>query len=220
MTQPTAFSYSRLNNFDECPKKFHALAIAKTYKEKETEAMSYGKAVHKALELRVAHGKPLPGHLAHLEPLSQSIVGDPGIKRTELQMAINAALEPTDWFAKDVYCRAIADLAVDRGRFAALFDYKTGKKSEDFMQLKLTSVLYFQHQPEVERIKCAFVWIKDKSVSTIDISRDEAGEVWSEMAPRIERYQAAFREDEFPPRPGRHCRWCVVKGCPYWEGKV
>lgn len=212
----TAFSYSRLNNFEQCPKKFYATAIAKSVKEPETEAMNYGKAVHKALELRVTRSQPLPAHLAHLEGIVAPLAESPGTKRAEFQMAINGSLEPTGWFDKDVYCRAIADLVVDRGTKAALLDYKTGKKSDDFMQLKLTGSLYFQHASEVEQITCAFVWTKDKSVTKCVIKRDEMSDLWSDLSPRIERYQTAFRNQEFPPRPGRHCKWCPVKACPHW----
>lgn len=212
----TAFSYSRLGNFEQCPKKFYATSIAKTFKEPETEQMNYGKAVHKALELRVARETPLPSHLAYLEPVVAPLAASPGTKKAEFQMAINASLEPTGWFDKDVYCRAIADLVVDRGTKAALFDYKTGKKADDFTQLKLTGSLYFQHAPEVETITCAFVWTKDKSVTRCVIKREEMADLWSGLSPRIERYQKAFRDHDFPPRPGRHCKWCPVKSCPNW----
>lgn len=212
----TAFSYSRLSNFEQCPKKFYATSIAKTFKEPETDAMNYGKAVHKALELRVTKNLALPSHLSHLEGIVAPLAASPGTKRAEFQMAINASMEPTGWFEKDVYCRAIADLVVDRGTKAALLDYKTGKKSDDFMQLKLTGSLYFQHASEVEQITCAFVWTKDKSVTKCVIKRDEMGDLWSDLSPRIERYQTAFRNQDFPPRPGRHCKWCPVKACPHW----
>jgi RecB family exonuclease len=212
----TAFSYSRLNNFEQCPKKFYAISIAKTFKEEESEAMTYGSAVHKALELRVARGTPLPGHLTHLEPVVAPLAASPGTKKAEFQMAINGSMEPVSWFGKDVYCRAIADLVVDRGTKAALFDYKTGKKSDDFMQLKLTGSLYFQHAPAVQQITLAFIWTKDKTITKTVIERDEMGELWSALMPRVDRYQEAFRTMDFPPRPGRHCRWCPVKSCPSW----
>ena len=212
----TAFSYSRLNNYEQCPKKFYAVSIGKTYKEEESEAMNYGKAVHKALELRVSQKTPLPLHLAHLEALVAPLAASPGAKRAEFQMAINDSMEPVGWFAKDVYCRAVADLVIDRGRRGALFDYKTGKKSADFTQLKLTGSLLFQHSPALETITCAFVWTKDKSVTKCTIRRDEMAGLWSDLAPRVNRFQEAFRSMDFPPRPGRHCRYCPVKSCPNW----
>lgn len=218
--KPTAFSFSRLKNFDECPKKFHNLSISKRYKEKESEQMLHGSAVHKALELRVKLGRPLPDYLSHLEPLCVALLRGDGVRHTELQMAVNASLEPVDWFSKDAYCRAIADLLIDAGRKALLFDYKTGKKSEEFIQLKLTAALYFQHAPDVETIKATYIWTKDRTISDpVTIERADVADIWSELSPRIDRYQLAFQKEEFPPRPGRQCKWCIVDSCPYWEGK-
>jgi hypothetical protein len=214
-----AFSFSRLNNFETCPKKFHATSIAKSFKEQPSAAMDYGKAVHKALELRVGRGVPLPDHLGHLEGIAYQLFNTPGLKETELQMAINESHEPVGWFDKDVYCRSIADLAINVGTKAALFDYKTGKKSGEFLQLKLTGALYFQHHPKIESIKCAFVWTKDRSVTMDVLRREQLPDVWSAIAPRVDRYQEAFAKTEFPPRPGYHCRWCPVQTCPYWESK-
>ena len=216
---PTAFSYSRLNSYETCPRKFHAVSIAKNVKEPESMAMTYGKDVHKALEIRVGKGAPLPAHLAYLEGIAAALAASPGTKLTEMQMAVNASLEPTGWFDKDVYCRAVADLVLDCGSKAGLFDYKTGKKANDFLQLKLTASLYFQHAPRVEVIKCAYIWTKDRSSSTVEIGRDEIGEVWAELAPRIERFQNAFRDQDFPPRPSWQCRGCPVATCQYVEAR-
>lgn len=215
----TAFSYSRLTGFEECPKRMKAVAIDKIVTQEVSDQMAYGSAVHKSLELRISKGRPLPAHLAGLEPTMGVIAATPGTKLTEYQMAINASMEPTSWFGHDVYCRAVADLVVDMGKVAALFDYKTGRRKDDFLQLKLTAGLYFQHAPQVERIRCAFVWTKDKEVSQVDVPRDSIGDIWAEFQPRIDRYQKAFQTDTFPARPGRHCRWCPVKQCTYWGDK-
>ncbi len=212
-----AFSYSRLNNFEECPKKFHQVSIAKRFKEKESEQMTYGKEVHKALELRLKQGKALPLHLSHLESLMVTLESGPGIKMTEQQMAITDQFQPTGWFDKDVYCRAIADLIVVNGKRGAVFDYKTGKMSDDFTQMKLTGAVYMQYNPDVEYLDLAFIWIKDKQVTKDKITRDEIPTVWAELLPRINRYQLAFEKQDFPPRQGRYCRWCPVETCQFWS---
>jgi hypothetical protein len=219
VTQPVAFSYSRLGSFETCPKRFHATAIAKSTKEPESQAMFDGKQTHKALEVRVGRGVPLPSHLGHLEPLSAALAASPGQKLCEYQMAINPDMQPTGWFDKDVYCRAVADLLIVNGTIAALFDYKTGKKSNDFLQLKLTSTMALMHLPEVNTIKAAFIWTKDRTSSPCTVKRDDIPEVWSEIAPRVNHFQKAFETHDFPARPGWACRGCPVKMCQYWEPK-
>lgn len=220
-----AFSFSRLNQFNECPRKFHEIQILKRVKESESAAMKEGKDVHKALELRIKINKALPPNLKQHERLMSMIASAPGTKQTELQLAITPQFQPCDWFdprggPPTVWCRAIVDLGVMNGSNAALFDYKTGKMSGDFLQLRLTGAVYFQHFPEVNRLKLAYAWLGHDRVTKEEMTRDEIPDVWSELMPRIERYQIAFRKQEFPPRPDRHCKWCPVKTCPYWEGKT
>ena len=52
------WSFSRIKAFQQCPKKFYHLKIAKDYSEPETEAMSYGTAFHLAAEEYVRDGTP------------------------------------------------------------------------------------------------------------------------------------------------------------------
>ena len=216
----TAFSYSRLTNFEQCPKKFYALSIAKSFKENESEQMLYGSQVHKALERRIAANAPLPNYLGYLEPTMGQLAMAAGQKFVEFQMAVDYDWNPCEWFAKKTYCRAIADLAIDFGKKALLFDYKTGNKSEDTTQLCLTGDVFFHHRPELEEIRLAFIWTKDQTTTQVHITRDGMADRWSELAPRVERYQHAFERHEFPPRAGRHCRYCPVSSCPNFVGKA
>ena len=54
------WSFSRIKAFEQCPKKFYHLKIAKNYREPETEAMHYGTIVHEAAEKYIRDGEPLP----------------------------------------------------------------------------------------------------------------------------------------------------------------
>jgi hypothetical protein len=218
-----AFSYSRLNQFNECPRKFHEIQILKRVKEAESAAMKDGKDQHKALELRVKVNRKLPPTMAKHEPLIKRFIASPGTKQTELQLAIKADFSPCDWFdprtgPPQVWCRAIVDLGVLNGENALLVDYKTGKISPDFTQLRLTGAVYFHNFPEVNKINLAFLWLKHDKLDKESMTRDEVPEVWDGLMPKIDKYQAAFQKQEFPPRPDRHCKWCPVQTCPYWEG--
>ena len=47
----TAWSFSSLKTFEQCPKKYYHLKVAKDYEENfNTEAMRYGNEYHKAAE--------------------------------------------------------------------------------------------------------------------------------------------------------------------------
>ena len=46
----TAWSYSSLNTFKQCPKKYYHLKVVKDIKDKGNDATIYGQEVHTAAE--------------------------------------------------------------------------------------------------------------------------------------------------------------------------
>jgi Protein of unknown function (DUF2800). len=59
----TAWSYSSIKTFDQCPKKYYHLKVAKDVKDIPGEAALYGTAVHEAAEHFVKDGTPIPEKL-------------------------------------------------------------------------------------------------------------------------------------------------------------
>lgn len=218
MTKPVAFSYSRLSSYETCPKKFHAISVAKTIVDAGNEHTEYGQDVHTAFAAYIKKGKPLPMHLQQYTKYLAPIKASPGEHIVEQKLAINADYEPTGWFDKDVYCRVISDLTTINGPNAVMWDWKTGKPSTDFSQLRLSAAVTFLLAP-VEKITMAYLWLKNKTITSDTIHRSEAPEVWSSLAPRLARYQAAHEKQEFPARPSYLCRYCPVTSCPYNEVK-
>lgn len=217
MSKPTAWSYSRLNNYETCPKKYWHLAVKKDVIEHENETIQYGKTVHKALEKRVGKGKPLPLHLRYLEPYANKLVCAEGEKLTEQQLAINSSFQPCGWFAKDAWCRAILDLVITNPPHGIVVDYKTGRINDDFTQLELAGALLMLHMPEIQTLDLCYMWTKDKRVTKGDrLERSEIKRVISDLMPRVQRYEKAHRKEEFPARPGGLCKkYCPIKTCPH-----
>ena len=60
------WSYSSINLFKQCPKKYYHLRVAKDIKESTSEAMLYGSRVHKIAEEYVRDGTPIPLSLIHI----------------------------------------------------------------------------------------------------------------------------------------------------------
>ena len=99
--KPKAFSwsYSRLKNFESCPKRHWHLDIKKDIKEEEGEALLWGNAVHKALADRVAHGSPLPKPMAEYEKWAERIMtGSNHTVLVEQKLAITKDFSATSWF--------------------------------------------------------------------------------------------------------------------------
>lgn len=218
-TRPAAWSFSRLKAFETCPKQFWHFNIAKDYKQSESQEMAYGKAVHKALELRIGKGKALPTNLKHLEPIAARFANLPGAKFVEQQLALNEDMQPTGWFDKDVWVRAIIDLAIINNTKAVIMDWKTGKVDEDFTQQRAAAAILLQHHPEIKEMTLMYYFTAHKKLLHEPLTREDVKHVWARLLPRVKKYQHAHAHAEFPPRPSGLCRrHCPITSCPHHGG--
>lgn len=226
-------SYSRLSTFESCPSKFEHLYVNKTVKDVGSVHTEHGNRVHEALE---AYGKAkdqgvevakdmLSDGTAFAEiktflPLVDLLLGFPGTKYFEHQMAITAAKQPCDWFAPDVWLRGIADILIVNDDKAFIGDWKTGKVKENLMQLKLFACLVFALFPEVNVVKTAFVWLAYNEVTDARFTRDQLADLWATLDPRFAAVQAAVDLGVFKSKPSGLCNWCPAKGiCPDRRGR-
>ena len=218
-TKQTAWSYSRLNAYETCPKKFWHLSVRKDVREAEGEALRYGKMVHKALEKRVSVGTKLPLNLRHLEKYADQLYKAKGTKLCEQQLAIDSSFNPSDWFSKATWVRAIIDLAIINQTHAVVVDYKTGRISDDFTQLTLAGTLLMLHKPEIQTIDLCYLWTKEKQLTRYEggpLTRNDIKTVISDLMPRIKKYEDAHRKEAFPAKPGFLCKkWCPITKCQY-----
>jgi hypothetical protein len=217
-----AWSYSALNSFETCAYRHLKVSVKKEFREVESEAMRHGNRVHKAFELRVKDGTPLPNDLARHEPMMQRLLAsaDGGMAEAEQKMAINAHFHPTTYFAKDVWCRGITDLTIVKGEKAFIADYKTGQPTPESAQLRLTAAMTFAHKPWVNTIYNTFIWLKTDSISTPEVfQREDVPKIWQEFAPRVQRLELAHQENRWPKKPSGLCRkHCPVRDCEFHGG--
>lgn len=220
VTKPVAFSWSRLDGYETCPKKYYAINVAKTVKDLGNEHTEYGTEVHEAIAAYM-RGKALPLHLSYLGKYLQPIKMAPGQKIIEQKVAIDSNYEGCDWRDRNTYCRVISDLTIINGKKMVLFDWKTGKMKSDFGQLRLAGAVLMLLAPEVEETSLVYFWTKDKKFTRDDrpMTRSDILKVFSDLAPRLQKYQDAHAREEFPARPSYLCRYCPVTSCPHNEVK-
>lgn len=211
-----AYSYSALELYKNCPKRYFHERVAKDIpRQPESEQQAEGKRIHRALELRVKSGKALPLDLKPLDPIAAKLAAAPGDKYAEMKLAITEELQPTGWFEKNVWFRSIIDLAIVNGSQAAVFDYKTGKVREEYSQLELSAVMLMHYEKEIENVKAAYIWTNSRKVSPTEVGRDRIMEVWGEILPVIEEIEAATEQSYFPASPSPLCKWCPVRTCAH-----
>lgn len=216
MAAPRKFpwSYSRYTAFLKCAKQFWHVTVKKDVPFETSEYMDEGTKVHALLEKRVSEGKELPPEYRYLEPMCRMIISAPGQAYTEVQLALNADLRPCgykDW--QNAWVRVKIDVLKLNNGTAWVGDYKTGIPKMDELQLKLYALFIFTVFPEVMRVTTTYLWTKTGKVDPDDSRvyvRAQVPKLWEEMLAEADHLQAAAHRNEWPPKPGNHCRWCLV----------
>ncbi len=216
MTQP-AWTYSQLDGFESCPKKFYHLKVLRDIKEPPTVHTEWGKTVHTAFEEAVLHGTQLPAGMTQWQGIADRYISLPGDKYAEYKFAINKDFQLTGW--QTAWSRGIADLVVVNDNVALVADWKTGKRKPT-EQLELYAAYIHAWLPEVTTIHTHFVWLKEKKIDKYVVPVAEIPRVWQSLLPRVNKLESAYKRDSWPARPSGLCRgWCPVKTCTHWKEK-
>jgi hypothetical protein len=211
-----AWSYSKLKNYETCPKRYYNIDVAKLVKEEESEQLAYGNTLHKVLAEAISGKAPLPDHFRHMQGWVDKLSRTDGKILVEQQLAIDADFAPTEWFSKTAWYRGIADVIKIVGPVAVVLDWKTGKILEDGVQLALMAQCVFAHHPDIQKIRTEFVWLKEDATTRADFTRDDMVKVWAGLMPRVQTLEQAHKAANCPPKPGYLCRkWCPVDACPH-----
>jgi hypothetical protein len=223
--KPFAWSYSKLKNFEACPKRHYHVDIKKDFKEEESEQLKHGNRTHTIFDQYLRNGTVMPPVLApELMPWIDRVLTFRGKDvRTlgaqviaEQQLAITKDFEPCEWFSKQAWYRAKVDAMWRLGPVGGIVDWKTGRVVEDSVQLMLAAACTFYHYPELQVIRSTFAWLAEDCQTDQDLRRDQLPEMWNNIWERVENLKHAHETTSYPPIPNRLCRaWCPVRTCPH-----
>ena len=218
----TAWSYSSIKTFDQCPKKYFHLKVVKDVKDIPGEAADYGTAVHEAAELFIKDGTPIPEKFAYMRPIVEPLAEKRGEKHTELRLGVrktDTGYEPTTFFAKDVWWRGIVDLLIVDNRTAYMVDYKTGKSAKyaDMKQLDLMAGAIFVHFPEVQKIKSALAFVVSNEFPKKVHVREKLARYLSVFDDQLDQLETAMDNGIWNAKTGPLCGWCPVKSCEHYK---
>ena len=214
----TAWSYSSLKTFQQCPKKYYHLKVAKDIKDDGSEATIYGQEIHKAAEDFVKDGTPIPEKFAFIKPVVEALNRIEGEKHTEIQLGVtnnNGKLAPCGFFDKGVWYRGIADLLVINGDEGFLVDYKSSKNAKyaDLKQLDLLAAAVFLHYPEVTKLKSALLFVVSNEFVNKEHNSQHKLAYFEHVRYDLERLETAMKTGVWNAVSGPLCGWCPVKTC-------
>ena len=233
-TKPFSWSFSRVQNFLTCPKKYFHTQVAKDVVE-VYEHRAYGDEVHKMMEERLMKARPLGPAYAHWERWADEILSD--VDRTvvtlacEKELGITADFKPCEYFDKTVpvWSRAKIDvLKVYPDGRAYIADWKTGKVKEDNDQLLLMALFTMIHYPQVKTIDAEFIFLKEDEgphvprndcVYGVRVTQEDVMEFWHRYRRYVQSLEKAHQTLEFAPQESGLCkRHCPVKSCRFNGG--
>ena len=218
----TAWSYSSIKTFAQCPKKYYHLKVAKDVTDKPNAAALYGEQAHKAAEDYVAKGTPIEPKFHPMKAVAEVLNAMPGEKFPEMRMGIkkvDGGYEPSSFTASDVWWRGIADLVIINGEKAKLVDYKTGKNAKyaDVKQLDLMAGALFVLRPELKVVKSALAFVVSNDFISKDHTADLRDSYLSVFDKDLDALETAHQSGVWNPISGPLCGWCPVTSCPHYK---
>jgi len=222
MTQHIAWSWSRLNTFEQCPRKFFLQNISKELKYVRSAAAKRGDDLHKSLELacnkyistrgQVSLAAELPAELAHMSKLISGLLRDvPAIDSTvDTYYAVDADFTVlSNYFSKATFLRFSVDLGIRRGKKATIIDWKTGKNYGYADQLKLMAAVTMSIiWPGVDEVTAYYVYVDQNEVSKRTFKRDDLDDIWDDLLGRAYQMQKSVESGEWPECKNNFCKWC------------
>lgn len=215
-----AWSYSSVKTFEQCPKKYYHLRVAKDVKDEGSAATVYGQEVHKAAEEYVQKAMPIPAKFAYIKDFVDVLKAIPGAKHCELKLGVKkteAGFAPCDFFAPDVWMRGIVDLLIVNGPKGFIVDYKTSKNAKyaDTKQLDLMAGAAFVHFPELRTLKSALAFVVSNEFIRREHTREDMDKYLNTFSPQLERLDGAHSTGVWNPVSGPLCRFCPVTSCEF-----
>ena len=212
------WSYSSLKTFEQCPKKYYHLKVAKDVVDEAGEAAAYGTIVHKAAEDYIRDGVAIPEKFKYMQPILDALNKIPGTKNCEMELGIairNGKFVACKFDDPDYWWHGIADLVIINHGLAYLVDYKTSKNAKyaDTKQLDLLAAALFLHYPTILEIRSALIFVVSNEFVKKDHDRVLREKYLSVVRPELDRLEVALKENVWNPISGPLCAFCPVSSC-------
>lgn len=245
MEKSKAFSYSRLNSFEQCPRRFWYYQHLPVEKKKSEIFLRFGSAVHEAIEKREA------GYFPQMDSVIKSFHGI-NEKTEKYDKFLSLAREYIEKLKKDGYklrfetkigimkgrngefrncdyengkCsfRGIIDLIAEKEDIIKVVDWKTGAGFKDEHQLLFYGyLLYNSSLLKGKRLFLSYCFLENMKFNWIEWSETHHAmiETWvDELVTSITGKDNADM-DSFERRTGFTCKWCFYKTFCCDEGSL
>lgn len=226
----TSWSLSKIKQWEKCPLQFRGKHLEKI-SEPQGAAMARGDLIHKAIEAFLRFGTKIP--VVNPEDAANGVYIHPSLKgffaelraqfkrrnlNAEAELAFDRQWTPTSWFdprggPPTVYVRMKADallLPKDPKAGVYVYDWKTGKIRDD----------EYEDTVEIYAIAALSAGVGEQASGSLVYTdhgefRENKKPIKLSELPKLQKKWDArvlpmMKDTRFAPRPGNHCRWCVL----------
>lgn len=207
----TAWSYSRLRDWETCPFKAKQKHVLKM-KEPDSPAMARGSAIHKLAEDYVKGDlKKIPKELVNFKKEFDEIRKVNQVF-VEEQLTFNAKFElmgADGWFDRSAWCRVKMDLRAIVKGVMRLIDHKTGKVKDDHIdQLEFYALVGFILEPDIDTV-AAELWYLDQAGKERIRKETFYRKNFDKIKGRwLKRVKPMLVDTAFHPKPNPTCKFC------------
>ena len=213
MTMP--WSNTSLSMFKKCPWHYHQNYILKACPKESSEALTWGVAVHEALENRGKHKLPLPSNMAQFEMYAAALEKIPGEHDHELSLGMTKDFAKSDYWDQSSWGRGKIDVVVRRDYEAVVCDWKTGKYRPNAMQPAISAALVFANYPVVQKVTTLWTYVQAGNISKDVFTRTSMAQQAGPFLTISNDLDWARANDRWVKRPSGLCRFCPVKSCEH-----
>lgn len=225
-----ALSWSKLECFEQCPRKFFAMHIAKvTPSDFSLPHLEFGKKIHSALEHRIMQGKPMRGDAKRFQPYADGLLkmtGNMALQTPiicEQNWAIDATGKGCDYFGDTVFFRGKADVCFGADGILYIYDWKTGQgKYPKPEQLELLALIA-KGQPQLReytKVSGSLIFIEANKKVTVNVGLNDQqhSNLMSTYLEKAIGIIDCYEHDDWAMNESPLCKFCPVKSCVYNGG--
>jgi hypothetical protein len=223
MTEPVPlqpWTVTKLKLLNTCARKFQAAYVTKTTPYVESDAQRRGKYLHEKFEeyLSAIPRQELPSDLGMHKKMLDEVLALPGTLFGEQKIALDTSLKPCSQYARGVWFRGAIDALIVNETLANVYDWKNGKRREDWEQLDAYAIHTFATHPGVRMVTAQFYWATTGDFSRRAYKREDVPALWKKLMPQIAYYVKCFKSDTWEPKRNALCReYCDVSDCEFWK---
>jgi len=141
-----------------------------------------------------------------LLPFLDSHLAPANVFSIEERGAVTRDLQPTDWFADDVFIRYVIDVLAFEGLKAVITDYKSGWSIDaNPSQMELYALVVFALYPHIETVECVFDYTRFNIQKCATFERTDFDAIHTKVESLAVRIEA---DKQMVPTPGVHCNTC------------